>query len=151
QSSRKRRRSSVLQIPVNKGKEDDESDIETTGKLFTCTQCEKTFDTAFSLNKHISVHAGIACGTCGYRYKNEESLAKHFAERHPGLDVTKKSIEDVQKMRCDICGLQCKARAHLEEHMRTHTGERPFACGKCHNTFTAASRLKYHQRNAHGE
>ncbi|GAA6013971.1 hypothetical protein JCM11491_003473 [Sporobolomyces phaffii] len=45
------------------------------------------------------------------------------------------------------CNKAYTRRSRLEEHERTHTGERPFACPDCSATFTRDSHLKAHVRS----
>lgn len=50
--------------------------------------------------------------------------------------------------RCGLCGKEYAKRARLEEHVRTHTGERPFVCSEpgCGASYMRASHLAAHTR-----
>ena len=52
---------------------------------------------------------------------------------------------------CSICGYQSDRKANLEQHLRVHTGERPFKCELCSKAFTQRSTLKRHLDNVHGK
>ncbi|XP_052763465.1 sal-like protein 2 isoform X14 [Mya arenaria] len=45
---------------------------------------------------------------------------------------------------CEICTKEFQSPAHLRMHLRTHTGERPYACNICDKRFIQKSHLKGH-------
>ncbi|GJQ65525.1 putative GDNF-inducible zinc finger protein [Trypoxylus dichotomus] len=50
---------------------------------------------------------------------------------------------------CDICGLKCSTKYGLIEHIRTHTGDRPFKCEMCGKGFAQRGTLGVHIRSIH--
>ncbi|KAI3602324.1 hypothetical protein WG66_011262 [Moniliophthora roreri] len=48
---------------------------------------------------------------------------------------------------CEYCGKRFTAKHNLDYHIRSHTGERPYACRKCHKTFISLSDQKRHERD----
>ncbi|CAD6184729.1 unnamed protein product [Caenorhabditis auriculariae] len=52
---------------------------------------------------------------------------------------------------CDICDKEFKYPSKIAEHMRKHTGERPFRCRLCGMTFAQQHCLKTHERLHKGE
>jgi len=47
---------------------------------------------------------------------------------------------------CFVCGQSFKQSGHLTSHMRFHTGERPYECPTCLKRFGTSSDLAVHQR-----
>ena len=45
---------------------------------------------------------------------------------------------------CEVCSKEFMSAAHLNVHMRVHTGERPFKCHVCGKGFTQKSNMKSH-------
>ncbi|GMR62020.1 hypothetical protein PMAYCL1PPCAC_32215 [Pristionchus mayeri] len=121
-------------------------------KKFACSQCDKKFATSISLQNHAAFHNFIKCAECGAGMKTQESLEKHFKEKHPGMPIcTKDEGEKNWPDLCVHCAVRFQSRAHFDMHMRTHTGEKPFACDKCDESFSASCYLKNHKRKDHGE
>ncbi|KAK7866781.1 hypothetical protein R5R35_008763 [Gryllus longicercus] len=47
---------------------------------------------------------------------------------------------------CRVCRKPFRTPALVARHMRTHTGERPYACAECGFTFKEMSHLRVHAR-----
>lgn len=51
---------------------------------------------------------------------------------------------------CDVCGRRFSVGHNLNVHKRIHTGERPFQCKFCDKSYRQKSAFNSHLRNIHG-
>ena len=50
---------------------------------------------------------------------------------------------------CPFCPRRFTVRTHVRDHIRTHTGERPYQCPVCSYAAAQSSNLRAHVKNRH--
>jgi KRAB domain-containing zinc finger protein len=117
-----------------------------TATSLSCDVCLKRFWAKTHLRLHMRTHFTATrstvkpheCTQCGKKFRWPSWLANHVYVAHEGGDP-----EGIQS--CPHCDLTFHRRFHLLNHMRKHTGERPFPCPDCDKHFATALALKCHR------
>ena len=99
----------------------------------TCPYCLKLFKKS-GLNFHIAIHHkdNYPCKKCGDVFANRELLLRHRESMHHKV------------WPCEHCDQVFKVKRMLENHIRTHTKEKPFQCHICAALFTQKAGLMAH-------
>ncbi|XGW15904.1 hypothetical protein V3C99_001393 [Haemonchus contortus] len=81
---------------------------------------------------------------CGMMFATSSQVAAHVSQHHIGfIEMT---AHVCLWRNCDRVGKPFKAKYKLVNHIRVHTGEKPFRCEQCNREFARSENLKIHVR-----
>ncbi|OXA45291.1 zinc finger protein 726 [Folsomia candida] len=110
----------------------------------SCHICHGVFSSSISLRNHIEImhskkeRPRLPCTFpgCGKTY-----LTKGNVVRHVQIEHTQNSV----RFPCTLCGKEFKRRNELEQHIPTHTTEKPHKCATCGRSFAHKGTLTSHE------
>ncbi|XP_035812143.2 zinc finger protein ZFP2-like [Amphiprion ocellaris] len=85
------------------------------------------------------------CHICNYIFTKKTVLTWHL-KTHESKSQDSKSNFD-----CHVCGKHIPCQSNLQNHMRVHTGERPYSCHFCGKCFKLKGHMTEHIRTHTGE
>ena len=117
-------------------------ETEDTGveKKFKCQYCPKTFRFPAQISQHERSHTKekpFTCKVCNKGFTVKCNLKQHME--------THKSLSD-RSYKCEQCDHRATSLPLLKLHRNTHTGERPFVCELCGESYKRPSNLRRHKK-----
>ncbi|XP_069163805.1 uncharacterized protein [Procambarus clarkii] len=111
--------------------------------LHTCPYCHAYFKKPFNLKQHIKKHENCKyeCTQCQRVFTDKSTLLCHIRSQH----------EKRYNIQCELCLKRFYHRAHYNEHVRIHTGEKPYMCELCGKKFSWHDSVKKHMQTHSAE
>uniref|UniRef100_M3Y440 Zinc finger protein 296 n=1 Tax=Mustela putorius furo TaxID=9669 RepID=M3Y440_MUSPF len=123
-------------------------------KALSCFRCGRQFTGAWKLLRHAQWDHGLSI----YQTEPEApeapllGLAEVAAAGPAGVgpeveaQSPRGSVLPRRSPTCPVCAKTLSSFSNLKVHMRSHTGERPYACDQCPYTCTQSSKLNRHKK-----
>ncbi|XP_063372076.1 zinc finger protein 250-like isoform X2 [Cydia amplana] len=123
-----------------------ERDNTRAKRKYPCPECDNVYSRRTYMNNHYRhVHAKQSkyyCEDCDRHFLNRTRYLDHRRFQHEGAKRDKDKL-------CNICGRGFAANRTLVNHIRTHSGERPFPCEYCGAKFTQKHAMLSHVKYIH--
>ncbi|XP_061926442.1 zinc finger E-box-binding homeobox 2-like [Entelurus aequoreus] len=116
----------------------------------SCPFCQHAYESAASLKDHIKCrhHRGAelyVCRLCGHAFSQCTQLQCHMTTHQPiSKQVSHHHGAENRKFKCGECGKAFKYKHHLKEHLRIHSGEKPYECSNCKKRFSHSGSYSSH-------
>ncbi|KAM3967704.1 LOW QUALITY PROTEIN: uncharacterized protein ACR2FA_011260 [Aphomia sociella] len=145
---------------------------------YKCHLCKKSFKRNQDLKFHINQHTGAKpykCPFCDKSFASSGNCYSHRSRMHPGKGLDSKvrrrpatreynqvlisrpiapkppiiAVRGLFKYQCTMCDHSFMKRDNFTYHMYQHTGEKPFHCSFCNDTFVTRRGLLLHHDKEH--
>lgn len=119
-----------------------------------CKDCGALYLNEKSLKLHEKRNAcrqeTYECDVCKKIFTDQKLFTNH-TKSHPQqqeqeIQAVIEPADPLKKFSCQECSKAFKMMSTLKDHMRTHTGDKPYVCSICNRGFSQNTNLKQHLR-----
>ena len=111
---------------------------------FPCPECDDVFGSQVLVGAHVNtVHLKLSydCDKCDKTFSDLWGFKQHERKVHE---------KEKQRVQCDICAEWSVNKECLDNHVRSkHSGEKPFMCTFCDETFYSLALMTSHRKRCH--
>ncbi|XP_027003196.2 zinc finger E-box-binding homeobox 2-like isoform X1 [Tachysurus fulvidraco] len=119
-------------------------------EMHVCPFCQRSYQRGSYLKEHMKLcqreRGHSVCSLCGYSTPFRAQMERHMAlhtQVKEKISVSDPNIEN-RKFKCTQCGKAFKYKHHLKEHLRIHSGEKPYECSNCKKRFSHSGSYSSH-------
>ncbi|KAJ8247105.1 hypothetical protein GJAV_G00258790 [Gymnothorax javanicus] len=120
-------------------------------QLLTCPYCDRGYKRLTSLKEHIKYRhekneETFTCSLCSFSFAHRAQLERHVATHKQDREQPQLLTQGAgnRKFKCTECGKAFKYKHHLKEHLRIHSGEKPYECPNCKKRFSHSGSYSSH-------
>ena len=121
------------------------SSVKQNKEKKNCPYCGKKFRSISEVQRHEMTHTRVkpfSCEDCGLQFRFKSSIQRHRKITHTH---EKENILEI----CSHCGKAFTQKTNLLIHERSHTGQKPFKCDLCSQTYRLECHLEKHRFKDH--
>lgn len=144
-----------LRLKLTNDKDNDQmkQELVENPEAKKCKTCGALYLNEKSLKLHERRNAcqqeSYQCDVCNKIFTDQKLFTEHTTS-HPQQQEEQQPVEEPldpsKKFACSVCTKSFKMLSTLKDHLRTHTGDKPYKCSICGRGFSQNTNLKQHLR-----
>ncbi|XP_060775369.1 zinc finger E-box-binding homeobox 2-like isoform X3 [Neoarius graeffei] len=120
-------------------------------EMQVCLFCQRSYQQGIYLREHMKLcqereGGHSVCPFCGYSTPYRAQMERHMALHTQVKEKSSMADPNIEnrKFKCTQCGKAFKYKHHLKEHLRIHSGEKPYECSNCKKRFSHSGSYSSH-------